>query len=97
MVVGGVAGVLLLVLALWAWRGDEDFASGWGAHNLKVARMAVRCGAVALASAGEALLLILVVRRAYKPDAITGILGALAILAFMLSAASAIALGLAGR
>jgi hypothetical protein len=97
MMIGGVFGLLLLVLALWAWRGDEDFATGWGAHNLRIARIAVRCAAVALASAGEALLLILVVRKVYKRDAITGILGALAILVFMISAASAVALGLAGR
>ena len=97
MIAGGFAGILLLVLALWAWRGDDYFATGWGAHNLRIARMAVRCGAVALASAGEALLLLLVVRRVYKRDAITGILAGLAVLVFMLSAASAVALGLAGR
>ena len=97
IVMGGAAGILLLVLALWAWQGDDLFATGWGAHNLRIARMAVRCGAVALASAGEALLLSLVVRRVYKRDPITGILAALAVLVFMLSAASAVALGLAGR
>src|SRR5258706_14828589 len=97
IVMGGAAGILLLVLALWAWQGDDYFATGWGAHNLRIARMAVRCGAVALASAGEALLLMLVVSGVYKRDAITGILAGLAILVFMLSAASAVALGLAGR
>src|SRR5260221_728314 len=41
IVMGGAAGILLLVLALWAWQGDDLFATGWGAHNLRIARMAV--------------------------------------------------------
>src|SRR5258706_15444942 len=96
MVTGGLVGTRLLVLGLWAWRGDEDFATGFGAHNLRNMRMAVRCGAVALASAGEGMLLMLVVRRDYKRDAITGILVALGLLSFMLFAATAVALGVAG-
>ena len=94
---GGAWGVVLLVLALWAWKSDEDLATRLGAHNLRIEIWAVRCAAVALTAAAEALLMLLVVRLIYKKDAITSILGGLAMLVSMLSAVSAIALGLAGR
>jgi hypothetical protein len=97
MCLGAASSVVLLVLALWAWRREEDFAALLGAHNLRIAGWSAKCTAVALVAAGEAILLLLVIRPAFKRDAFTSILAPLAVLVFMLSAASAVALGLAGR
>ena len=94
---GGAAGVAMLIVALWAWHRDEDIATRMGLHNLKVATWAVRCGAVAMVAAAEALLAGLVVGSIYKRDAFTSMLGLSAALVFVLCAASAVALGLAGR
>src|SRR5437016_3503105 len=94
---GGCLGVGLLVLALWAWRLDEDLATRMGAHNLTVVTWAIRCAAVALIAAAEALLLLLVIANVWPRDLLTSILGLSAALVFVLSAASAVALGLAGR
>ena len=94
---GASFGVGFLVLALWAWRRDEDLATRMGAHNLAVVTWAVRCAAVALVAAAEALLLLLVIANVWRRDLITSALGLSAALVFVLSAASAVALGLAGR
>ena len=92
----------LLVTALWAWRRGEALASAWGVSNLAVVTWAVRCGAVALGAAAEGLLAWLVIggiwrRQVRQRDPFALALGLSAALVFMLSAASAVALGLAGR
>lgn len=94
---GGVWGVGLLVLALWAWRNNEEAASFLQGHNRAVVAWAVRCAAVALIAAGEAVLGMLVIGNLWRHDLFTRVLVLSAALVFMLSTASAVALGLAGR
>ena len=101
-ILGGIWGVGLLVVALWAWRRQEAVATYFAPHILAVVSWAVRCGAVALAAAGEGILATCVVgnvrpARVGRRDAFAGVVGLSAALVFMLSAASAVALGLAGR
>ena len=103
-VLAALLSLALLVAALWGWRRGEALASGWGASNLAVVTWAVRCGAVALGAAAEGLLAWLVIgniwRQQQRPrqrDPFALALGLSAALVFMLSAASAVALGLAGR
>ena len=94
---GGIWGVGLLVLALWAWRNNEEAATVLHAHNRVVVAWAMRCAAVALVAAGEAVLGILVIGNLWRHDLFTRVLVLSAALVFMLSTASAVALGLAGR
>jgi hypothetical protein len=96
-ILGACLGVTVLVLALWAWRRDEDLATRFGAHNLALVTWAVRCAAVALVAAGEAQLVFLVIANVWRRDLLTNLLGLSAALVFALAAASAVALGLAGR
>jgi hypothetical protein len=94
---GSAWGLGLLILALWAWRNDETLATYLGAHNLRVATWAVRCTAISLLAAGEAFIALLVLGNIWRRDWFTNALGLSAALVFMLSTASAVALGLAGR
>lgn len=87
----------LLVLALWAWRNDETLATYFGAHNFRIATWAVRCAAISLLAAGEACIGLLVIGNIWRRDWFTNALGLSAALVCMLSTASAVALGLAGR
>ena len=100
-VLAALFSLALLVAALWGWRRGEALASGWQVSNLAVVTWAVRCGAVALAAAAEGLLAWLVIgkiwRQQVQRDSFSLALGLSAALVFMLSAASAVALGLAGR
>jgi hypothetical protein len=102
-VLAALLSLALLVAALWGWRRGEALASGWGASNLAIVTWAVRCGAVALGAAAEGLLAWLVIENIWRQqpppqrDPFTLALGLSAALVFMLSAASAVALGLAGR
>lgn len=94
---GSIWGVGLLVLALWAWRNNEDAATYLHAHNRVVYAGAVRCAAVALVAAGEAVLAVFVIGNLWRRDLFTKLLVLSAVTVFMLSVASAVALGLAGR
>jgi hypothetical protein len=107
-VIAAMLSLALLVAALWGWRRGEALASGWDVSNLAVVTWAVRCGAVALGAAAEGLLAWLVIGKIWRPqpqpqqrpphrDPFMLALGLSAALVFMLSAASAVALGLAGR
>src|SRR5437763_817147 len=98
-ILAALLSLALLVAALWVWRRGEALASAWGAANLAVVTWAARCGAVALGAAAEGLLAWLVIGRIWRRqrDPFTLALGLSAALVFMLSAASAVALGLAGR
>ena len=94
---GSIWGVGLLVLALWAWRNNGNVAFFLGAHNLAVASWSVRCGAIAILAAGEAILVMMVLGNIWRRDWLTKALGLSAALVFLVSGASAVALGLAGR
>jgi hypothetical protein len=103
-VLAALFSLALLVAALWGWRRGEALASAWQVSNLAVVTWAVRCGAVALGAAAEGLLAWLVIgkiwrqpQRPQQRDPFTLALGLSAALVCMLSAASAVALGLAGR
>ena len=97
ILLGGAWGVGLLVLALWAWRNNDEAATFLHARNRVVFAWAVRCAAVALIAAGEAVLGMLVIGNLWRHDLFTRVLVLSAALVFMLSTASAVALGLAGR
>jgi hypothetical protein len=62
---GGVA-VLLMVGALWAWRFAPELAMQH-ADRPYVAKVGIRCLAIALAAAAQVILLTLVVSRLYPP------------------------------
>ena len=94
---GAVWGVCLLMLSLWSWRNNENAALYMHAHNRVVFGSAVRCASVALAAAGEAVLLIFVIGNLWRRDLFTNWLVLSAVTTLMLSVASAVALGLAGR
>ena len=68
-----------------------------GSHNLSIASLSIRCGAVAKAAAGEGLIAWLVVGTWYARDLFAKGVALSAAVLFILSAASAVALGLAGR
>lgn len=97
ILLGSIWGVGLLVLALWAWRNNEDAATYLHAHNRHTFGWAVRCTAVGLIAAGEAVLVVFVIGNLWRRDLFTKLLVLSAVTVFMLSVASAVALGLAGR
>jgi hypothetical protein len=94
---GGILGVGLLVAAFWGWQRDEAIAAYVGGRNLAVLAWAVRCAAIAVLAVGEGVLVLLVVARVWRRDVFTTAVALSAALVFMLSGASAVALGLAGR
>ncbi len=97
VILGGIWGLGLLVIALWAWRNNENAAAYLHAHNRIVFAWSVRCAAVALIAAGEAVLAVFVIGNLWRRDLFTQLLVLSAVMVFMLSFASAVALGLAGR
>ena len=94
---GGIWGISLVVLGLWAWRNNEDAATYLHAHNRIVVGWGVRCAAVALFAAGEGVLGLFVIGNIWRRDLFTNALLLSAALVFMVSTASAVALELAGR
>src|SRR5690349_19292573 len=97
LIFGGGWGLALLVLALWSWSRSADVARFMGSHNVTVASLSIRCAAIALAALGEGLLAWLVVGTCYARDLFAKAVALSAAVVFLLSAASAVALGLAGR
>jgi hypothetical protein len=96
-IIGGLLALALLVAALWGWRHDGQVARGLGARNVAVVGWSVRCAAVAVGAVAEAVLGLVVIGNLWRRDGFSSALGLLAALVFMLSAVSAVALGLAGR
>ena len=94
---GGIWTVGLIVLGLWGWQHVEAVVNWVGWEKRTIGAWAVRCMAIALIAAAEAILLTLVVDRVYRPDAVSGAARLSALFVFMVCAVSAIALGFAGR
>jgi hypothetical protein len=94
---GSSAGVGLLIFALWAWANSDPLVLRWGPADASLAAMSLRCAAVATAAVGEGLLVLLVVGNLWRRDGVTKWFALSAALVFLLSAAGAVALGLAGR
>jgi hypothetical protein len=97
ILLGGIGTIGLIVLALWGWHRADAIVAGVGWEKRSIGVWAVRCAAIALISGAEALLLTAVVERVYRPDAVCALARLSALFVLMLSAVSAIALGLAGR
>lgn len=98
MLVGTGAAVGLVVLGLWGWEGADAVVTRVGWEKRLIGAWAVRCAAVASMAAAQAVLIGLVVERAYRRrDRVCGTLKLSALFTFMVCAVSAIALGLAGR
>ena len=95
--VGGILGLSLLVLALWTWRNSDFIAPRFTSRTPALAASALRCAAVAIAAAGEGLLVLLVLAHVWRRDRMTHVLALSAALVFLLSTAGAVALSLAGR
>lgn len=87
----------LIVLGLWGWQQAQAVVTWVGWEKRTIGVWAVRCMAIALIAAAEAILLTLVVERLYRPDAVCGRAKLSALLVFSVCTVSAIALGLAGR
>jgi hypothetical protein len=87
----------LLVAALWGWQRCDQIAGLWADGRYGLGMWSVRCAAVGLGAAGEAILLPGVVWQVFKRDALSKALGLSALLVMCLCLASAVALGLAGR
>ena len=94
---GVVLTVGLIVSGLWGWQHAESIVTLTGWEKRTIAVWSVRCAAVALVAAAEAILLTLVVERVYRPDSICGAAKLSALAVLMVCTVSAIALGLAGR
>jgi hypothetical protein len=92
----GGLGICLIVAALCGWQRCDQIAA-WSQGALASGPWSVRCAAVGLGAAGEALLLVGVVWRVFKRDALSSALGLSALLVMALCLVSAVALGLAGR
>jgi hypothetical protein len=94
---GGLWTIGLIVLALWGWQQADAIVRAVGWEKRAIGVWAVRSTSIALVSAAEAVLLALVVERVYRPDSVCGLAKLSALFVLMVSAVSAIALGLAGR
>jgi hypothetical protein len=109
VVLGAIATIGLIVAGLWGWQRAETVATLVGWEKRMIGAWAVRCTAVALVAAAQALLLALVVERVYARDGgddgnggrprdpVCAAARLSAVCVCMVCAASAIALGLAGR
>ena len=93
----GSLGIILVMAALWGWQRCDQIAALWAQGPVVVGIWSVRCAAVALGAAGEAVLLFGVVWPVFKRDALSSALGLSALLVMALCLVSAVALGLAGR
>ena len=87
----------LVVLGLWGWEAAETIVGRLGWSNRSVGSWAVRCAAIGAVAAGQAVLIALIVERAYRRDRVCGFAKLSALFVFMVCAVSAIALAFAGR
>ena len=94
---GALCAVGLVVTGLWGWQRAETLVTLVGWEKRMIGAWAVRCMAIALVSVAQVILLTLVVERVYRRDAVCATARLSALLIFTVCAASAIALGLAGR
>lgn len=94
---GGTVTILLMVLCLWAWQHAAALAAEREATRPYVATWAVRSGAIALAAAAQAVLLVAVLGRLYRRQLLDDVLRLSAALVFAVALVSAVALGLASR
>src|SRR4051812_23343258 len=97
MFFGAAWAVGLVVLGLWGWEAADAVVTRVGWENRSIGAWAVRCAALASVALAQAVLIGLVVERAYRRDAVCGVAKLSALFAFMVCAVSAIALGFAGR
>lgn len=82
---------------LWAWQQSQDFVLDWGFGRPNVAEWAVRSAAVAVISAAQVVLIILVAGRVYRRGTVDSVLALTAGVVCALASVSAIACGFAGR
>ncbi len=92
---GAVVGVVLTVIALWAWQSGPGL--GVESDNPKMVLLAVRSAAVASAALGQTVLLVMVVGNLYRTRMIDVALRVMTAAVFAVSVVSAIALGIAGK
>jgi hypothetical protein len=93
--VGAVVGVILMVIALWAWQSGPGLGVESDKPDLVV--WAVRAAAVAAAALGQTVLLVMVVGNVYRTRMADVALRVMTGAVFAVSAVSAIALGIAGH
>ena len=94
-ILGTFAAISMVVAAMWAWNDARRLADGTTRPDVTL--WALRAGGVALAAAGQAMLLTFVVGRIYRRDLFSDVLRVFAGLIAAVALVSAIALGLAGR
>jgi hypothetical protein len=91
-------GLGLLVIGLWTWQRGPVLIDYFHATRLPLATWATRAAAVSLASAGEALVALVVVGNLWnRRDAVTRFLGRSAVLVFLLAGVAAATLGVLAR
>ena len=95
--VGAIWTIGLIILGFWGWQQSDAVVNWVGWEKRTIGAWSVRCMAIALIAAAEAILLALVVERIYRPDRICSGAKLSALVVFMVCTVSAIALGLAGR
>lgn len=95
IVLGSLATVAMMLMALWGWQHAAQVVSDWSRPG--VAAWSVRCLALGLAAGAQVVCMSLVVGRLYRRDSLADAFALLAGLLCTLSLVSALALGLAGR
>src|SRR3954454_8481128 len=94
-ILGGFAALSMVVAAMWAWNDARRLAEATTRPDVTL--WALRAAGVALAAAGQAMLLTFVVSRIYRRDLFSDVLRVFVGLIAAIALVSAIALGLAGR
>lgn len=91
-------GLGLLVLGLWTWQRGTVLVDYFHASRPPLVVWATRAAAVALISAGEALVALFVIGTLWRRrDLVTRALGMVALGVFLVGGLTALALGMAGR
>ena len=71
---GGLITIALMVAALWAWRFAPDLAVERSQHPY-IAKLGIRCLAIALAAGAQVVLLGFVIARVYPPRLLDRVFG----------------------
>jgi len=95
IVIGAMLSMVLLVTALWTWGSAWELADKTARPAVTV--WAVRCAAVAVAAAGQAVLMTVVIGGLFRRGLLDNTLSMAFALTCALSVAAAAALALAGR
>jgi hypothetical protein len=93
---GALITVALMVAALWAWRFAPDLAVERSEHPY-VAKLGIRCLAIALAAGAQVVLLGFVIARVYPPKLLDRVLGVGITIASFAALGTAIVLALSSR